>query len=81
MAASVALAQQRAIGGVAGCHGRVRVIAARAVEIALGNGRPHAENDDEQGQRHQTRPEQAADPHSKWLSMIGRQTFFSGTVI
>src|SRR5665213_2705756 len=67
-AAPVALAHQRAIGGIPRGDGRVLIVAARAVEIGLGQRRRRGHGDRQQCGYQQTRPEQAASPHTLSLS-------------
>src|SRR5882724_6692879 len=64
-ATPVPFAHQRAIRRIAGGHRRAQIVAARTIEIGLGIGRPQARGGRKQSERHQTRPDQAASPHSR----------------
>src|SRR5450631_1731144 len=67
-AASVALAHQRTIGRIARGDRRALIVAARTIEIGLRLRRPRGASRHQKGERHDTRPEQAASPHSILLS-------------
>src|SRR5713226_2160025 len=65
----VALAYQRAIRRIARLHRRTLIIAARPIEIGLSVRRSRGGDGRQKGERHQTRPEQAATPHRRLLSV------------
>ena len=61
--AAVALAGQRAIGGVTRRHRRVQIVSAGTVEIGLRQCRARDGNGRQDREHHHTRPKEAAYPH------------------
>src|SRR5882757_443827 len=67
-AALVTFADQRAIGGIARGDRRTQIVAAGTVEIGLRQTLARSNDGRQKGERHHTRPEQAAYPHMILLS-------------
>src|ERR1700722_10956980 len=67
-AAPIALAHQCAFRRIARSQRRTLIVAPRTIEICLSLCRSRGAGGHRESQRHQTRPEQAASPHSRLLS-------------
>jgi len=69
--APVPFAHKRTFRRIARGHRQTHVIATRPIKIGLGEGRFRGRCRCNKSERHQTRPEQAAYPHSRCFQVIG----------